>query len=91
MQSGRSDDVRKEVLEVMGCRHTYYKRRGRKHGRRGNDTRRHDMNVRMCDMRNRNRREELWNWNRSVKSHTDEVNYRAKRCEIGDRFLINCV
>lgn len=38
MQSGRSDDVRKEVLEVMGCRHTYYKRRGRKHGRRGHDT-----------------------------------------------------
>lgn len=46
MQSGRSDDVRKEVLEVMGCRHTYYKRRGRKHGRRGHDTRRHYINVR---------------------------------------------
>lgn len=38
-----ADDVRKEVLEVMGCRHTYYKRRGRKHGIRGHDTRRHYM------------------------------------------------
>lgn len=87
VQSGRSDDVRREVLEVMGCRHTYYKGEGgelggRQHERCG----RHDtVSLHM--------RGDIWNWNRnrSVKSHTNEVNYRAKRYEIGDRFLINRV